>query len=115
MILRPSTIAVVLSAFAGHANAQDGAALYAQHCAECHEGGVRAPSRQVLSALSRERIVSALDTGLMRVQGEGLTAAERAALAAYLSAVGTAADTRPYAGAKRVRPPCGRATGRPGA
>jgi polyvinyl alcohol dehydrogenase (cytochrome) len=96
MILRRSAIAVLLWALAGHANAQDGAALYTQHCAECHEGGVRAPSRQVLSALSRERIVSALDTGLMRVQGEGLTAAERATLAAYLSAAvaaGAAADT----------------------
>ena len=34
-------------------SAQDGAALYAQRCASCHEGGqvARAPARDVIAAL----------------------------------------------------------------
>lgn len=67
--------------------AQDGGALYSQQCASCHEGGqvARAPSREVIAALAPERIVAALETGTMRVQGETLTAEQRRAIAAYLS------------------------------
>jgi len=67
--------------------AQDGAALYAQRCASCHEGGqvARAPARDVIAALPTDRIVAALETGTMRVQGESLTAEQRRAVAAYLS------------------------------
>ena len=40
-------------------NAVNGAALYTQRCQSCHEGGAvaRAPSRDVISALSPDRIV----------------------------------------------------------
>jgi polyvinyl alcohol dehydrogenase (cytochrome) len=67
--------------------AQDGAALYTQRCASCHDGGqvARAPSRDVIAALTPDRIVGALETGTMRVQGETLTADQRRAIAAYLS------------------------------
>ena len=59
--------------------AQDGGALYAQRCASCHEGGqvARAPARDVIAALTPDRIVAALETGTMRVQGESLTAEQR--------------------------------------
>ena len=75
--------------------AQDGAALYTQHCASCHEGGqvARAPARDVIAALTPDRIVGALETGTMRVQGESLTAEQRRGIATYLSA------PRPAAGA----------------
>jgi len=67
--------------------AQDGGALYSQRCASCHEGGqvARAPARDVIAALAPERIVAALETGTMRIQGETLTAEQRRAIAAYLS------------------------------
>ena len=70
------------------ARAQDGAALYAQRCASCHEGGqvARAPARDVIAALAADRIVAALETGTMRVQGETLTPEQRRAIGAYLSA-----------------------------
>jgi polyvinyl alcohol dehydrogenase (cytochrome) len=73
--------------------AQDGPALYAQRCASCHEGGqvARAPARDVVSALTPERIVDALETGTMRVQGETLTPEQRRAIAAYLSSARPAA------------------------
>ena len=59
------------------AAAQDGAALYARNCISCHEQGAvaRAPTRDVISALSQDRIVAALETGVMRAQGEPLTPA----------------------------------------
>ena len=67
--------------------AQDGAALYSQRCVSCHEGGgvARAPARDVISAFTPDRIVVALESGTMRVQGEGLTPDERRAIANYLS------------------------------
>jgi polyvinyl alcohol dehydrogenase (cytochrome) len=69
-------------------DAQDGAAVYTQRCATCHESTTanRAPRRDVLSAFTVDRIVSALESGLMRQQGEPMTAAERRAVATYLSA-----------------------------
>jgi polyvinyl alcohol dehydrogenase (cytochrome) len=51
----------------GAAQPPDGAAVYAQACASCHNGGdARAPSREVLSQRSPEAILSALTAGLMR-------------------------------------------------
>ena len=65
--------------------AQDGPSLYGQYCSRCHDGGiVRAPSRWVISQLTPERIVAALDTGTMRVQGAERTPAERRAIMALL-------------------------------
>ena len=84
--------------------AQEGAALYAQRCASCHEGGqvVRAPTRDVIAALTPERIVGALESGTMRVQGESLTPEQRRAIAAYLSvsrpAPASSAAAAPVAG-----------------
>lgn len=71
---------------AATAVSQDGAALYAQHCSQCHDGGiVRAPSRLALSEMSPERILAALDTGSMRVQGAERTADERRAISVFIS------------------------------
>ena len=84
--------------------AQDGAALYNQRCASCHEGGqvARAPSRDVIAALTPDRIVGALETGTMRVQGDTLTADQRRAIAAYLSkaAPQTTGTAAPVEGAR---------------
>jgi polyvinyl alcohol dehydrogenase (cytochrome) len=73
--------------------AQDGAALYVQHCIACHEQGAvaRAPSREVIGALSVERLIASLETGTMREQGALLTSAERRAIAVFLSTVRPAA------------------------
>jgi len=93
----------VVSAFANFAAAQDGAALYNDRCASCHERDAvaRAPGREVIAALAPERIVASLETGLMRVQGETLTAEQKRAIAAYLS-VG-----RPPTAAAATAPACG--------
>jgi polyvinyl alcohol dehydrogenase (cytochrome) len=86
--------AILLVLYATLSHAQDGAALYAAHCAQCHDGGARAPARDAIANLAPERIVAALETGLMRVQGEPLTPAERRVLSGYLSVVKPAETTR---------------------
>src|SRR5262249_44122942 len=88
-MIRGACLSLVITGVfaAGPAFAQDGAAIYARACVSCHEQGAvaRAPSREVISALSVERIVGALETGTMRTQGEALTPAERRAVATFLS------------------------------
>jgi polyvinyl alcohol dehydrogenase (cytochrome) len=65
---------------------QDGPSLYAAQCSMCHDGGiVRAPSRLALAEMTPERVVSALDTGLMRAQGARLSADERRAVAVFIT------------------------------
>ena len=89
--------------------AQDGAALYAQRCASCHEGGqvARAPARDVIAALAPDRIVGALETGTMRVQGETLTPEQRRAIASL------SVDVTSAPAAARGAPAAGRAARRP--
>ena len=68
------------------ARGQDGAGLYSQHCGTCHDLGLpRTPTRRVLSAMEPERILAALETGTMRVQGAQRTVEERRAIAAFLT------------------------------
>ena len=85
----------------GAAAQPSGAALYAAHCQQCHEAGgaARVPPRDVIAALTVDRIVASLETGVMRVQGEALTAEERRAIATYLSTVRS--DAAPAASAPR--------------
>src|SRR5215813_10123264 len=89
LVIRAAWLSLVITAAlsAGPACAQDGAAVYARACVSCHEqrAVARAPSREVISALSVDRIINALETGTMRTQGEGLTPAERRAVATFLS------------------------------
>jgi polyvinyl alcohol dehydrogenase (cytochrome) len=66
--------------------AQDGPSLYAAHCSMCHDGGiVRAPARRVLADMTPERIVAALDSGVMRAQGAPLSPDERRAVAVFVT------------------------------
>lgn len=67
--------------------AQDGAAIYKQHCAACHEAPKgRIPTLQALRGMSVTAILRALNTGTMREQAKSLTQPERASVAVYLSA-----------------------------
>jgi polyvinyl alcohol dehydrogenase (cytochrome) len=64
----------------------EGAALYRQHCASCHDGGVeRAPTPEVLAQMPREDIRFALTQGSMSQQGAKLTPAQVEALSRFLS------------------------------
>jgi len=68
-----------------------GAAIYERACATCHEGGaIQAPRRESLAALSQERILVSLTTGIMSAQASGLSPEEKKTLASYLSGPRTA-------------------------
>jgi polyvinyl alcohol dehydrogenase (cytochrome) len=75
----------VVLAFCCASFAQDGAAIYKQHCAMCHESPQgRTPSVDTLRAMSNAAILRALETGVMREQAKDLSGQERSAVAQYL-------------------------------
>src|SRR5262249_25666956 len=66
--------------------AEDGASLYKQLCASCHDAGTeRAPSRDVLLSMSAERVLAALENGPMISMASGRTGTERRALAEFVA------------------------------
>ena len=64
-----------------------GEEVFAGVCQTCHQAGntVRAPLPEALRLMPRERIATALETGAMKAQGAALSAAERLAVASFLS------------------------------
>lgn len=66
--------------------AAPGRALFAEHCAACHEGGVqRAPHREFLQGMSPSAILMAMSSGVMQRQAAPLTPAQRQQVAKYLT------------------------------
>src|SRR5271170_1394699 len=65
----------------------DGAALYKQRCAMCHDRSAetRAPAPSALRQMSAGNIVRSLESGLMKDQGAALTAAEKLGVAEFLT------------------------------
>ena len=88
--------AISLLMIACGAWAQDGAALFEKHCATCHRPGTntRAPLRETLARIPRPAILAALETGSMKTQGAALTAADRGAVAEFLSTATMTAEPR---------------------
>jgi polyvinyl alcohol dehydrogenase (cytochrome) len=83
--LRPLAF-VLIVCFAAPALAQDGAALYKEHCASCHNGSIdRAPSLELLRAMTSQRILEVLEFGSMVSMTHGRTTAERRAMAEFAS------------------------------
>src|ERR1700683_1058357 len=73
-------------ALAGSLCGQDGSALYRQHCASCHDGGVgRAPQPAALKQMSAENVQFALYAGAMVRQGAALTPAEVLAVSQFVT------------------------------
>jgi polyvinyl alcohol dehydrogenase (cytochrome) len=67
-------------------SAQDGAALYRQNCAACHDAGVeRAPSRDALQTMSAERVLTALENGAMLSMASRMSALDRRAIAQFIT------------------------------
>ena len=70
-------------------SAQDGAAIYKERCASCHdvpEG--RVPSLAAIKAMSGEAIYIALTSGSMKSRAEGLSTAQIFALLGYIAPTG---------------------------
>jgi polyvinyl alcohol dehydrogenase (cytochrome) len=84
MLLRWSAFFLSLACFAA---APDGAALYKQRCAMCHDrsGETRAPAPAALRQMSPGNIVRSLESGIMKDQGAGLSAAEKLGVAEFLT------------------------------
>ncbi|MFD2500522.1 c-type cytochrome [Rhizorhabdus histidinilytica] len=63
-----------------------GKAIFAEHCAVCHEGGVpKAPSPTFLAMMPGDAIVAALTDGVMKVQGSALSPAQRVEVAEFVT------------------------------
>src|SRR4029450_2871219 len=77
-------ILIVLCAPVLHA--QDGAAIYKERCASCHdmpEG--RVPALSTIKAMSGEAIYIALTSGAMKTQAQGLSTPQVFALIGYIA------------------------------
>ena len=74
--------------------AQDGAAIYKTRCSTCHDAPQgRVPPVSALKAMNPLVIVQALENGVMKPQAEGLSSAERFAVALYLGSPAPKAAT----------------------
>jgi polyvinyl alcohol dehydrogenase (cytochrome) len=73
------------------AMAQDGAAIYKERCASCHDTGEgRAPALSAIKAMSGEAIYLALANGSMKTRAEGLSTPQIFALLGYIAPTGGA-------------------------
>ena len=69
--------------------AQDGAAIYQERCARCHDTAApRVPSLSTIKGMSGEAVYTALTSGVMKRQAEGLSSAELFALIRFLGPSG---------------------------
>lgn len=75
-----------VDAQAQHVTSRPPNELYAQACATCHDSGTvpRAPHAIEFPMMGPEPILAALESGVMKQQGDLLSASERVALAEYL-------------------------------
>ena len=97
------TASGILLASPARVSAQDdGQTLYKRSCAQCHDEGInRAPQRDAFLSMTPERVLAAMETGAMVTMANNRTAAERRAIAEYLTGkrFGTALSTSPSAAA----------------
>ncbi len=70
-----------------------GAALYATHCAACHNGQVpKAPHLNWLELMTPSAILTSMNDGIMRPQAAALSAAEREHVAEYITRARVGSD-----------------------
>ncbi len=69
------------------AQEHDGATIYKQQCAKCHENSLqtRAPSPAALKMMTPENLLRALESGVMKAQGSLLTPEQRRTVTEYLT------------------------------
>lgn len=75
-------------------NYPEGAVVYAEHCATCHDTGVgRAPARLLLGYMTPDAILAALTDGAMAVQGSALSQDQKEQVAQHISGQALGAAT----------------------
>jgi polyvinyl alcohol dehydrogenase (cytochrome) len=83
----------------------NGEAVFNAHCKACHEPAIdRAPNRTTLSSYQPAQIVQALTSGAMVPMAQGLSDADKAAVAAFLTTPVAAPDAHPMPGGARAIP-----------
>jgi|SRR5271170_2067834 len=90
--------AVFLPLLSGQAllSAQDGAAIYKDRCASCHDmPQARVPSLAAIKTMSPEAIYTTLTNGLMKSRADGLSTPEIFALIGYIAPTGGAHPDAP--------------------
>ncbi len=97
-------LALLLPALSPAQNsAQDGAAIYKERCASCHDTPTeRVPSITAIKAMSGEAIYAALSTGSMKTRAEGLAITQIFALLGYIAPTG-GANAAPVSFAKTCK------------
>jgi polyvinyl alcohol dehydrogenase (cytochrome) len=86
-------------AFAQSAATADGEALYRERCVGCHEGGtVRAPDLATLRQMTPDRVLTALRSGSMSTQAQGLSSGQLDSLSRFVGGASAAQDTGPSNG-----------------
>ena len=103
-MLRTVLVVVSVIVFSQPTFAQDvdAARLYKQACANCHDTGTnRAPLPDALRTLTAERVLASMETGTMITMANNRSAAERRAIAEFVSGkrLGTPLVTTPAASA----------------
>ena len=89
-------VCLLISIFPAMLEAQDGAAIYKERCATCHDAAdSRAPKMVALKAMSGEAIFMALATGSMKKQAEGLSTPQIFALLGFIAPTGGAQNVVP--------------------
>jgi len=92
---RVLTVAFLTFALSLPAAAQDGLAVYEANCAVCHEAGLdRAPDRTTLALMAPDRILYALERGLMVSMAVTLNTDQRRNVSEFLSGQSLADFTR---------------------
>src|SRR5262245_12963202 len=78
------------------ASAQDGAAIYKERCASCHDAPTeRVPPLSAIKAMRGEAIYLALTSGKMQTQAKGLNTAQIFALLGYIAPTGGTSTAAP--------------------
>jgi polyvinyl alcohol dehydrogenase (cytochrome) len=86
----------------------DGASLYKERCAVCHDNAQeRTPPRSALARRAPDEIIVSLTTGSMKTQAAGLKDAEIRALAVYLTGKEPSGPVDPAQIANRCAAPAG--------
>ena len=91
---------------ASRAQAPNGAAIFHQKCAMCHDNpSGRIPSRDMLASLPPDTVIFDLTFGVMQPQGLGLSADEIAAVATFVTGKTSSPGAQPNPEANRCADP----------
>jgi polyvinyl alcohol dehydrogenase (cytochrome) len=109
--MRPGLLAGIVFAIAfccpaSKAQAPDGATIFHQKCAMCHDNpSGRIPSRDMIAAMQPDTVIFDLTFGVMQPQGLGLSVDEIAAVATFLTGKSSSPGAQPNLEANRCAGP----------